>query len=327
MRKSNLIVYTYTALPDEGPRIERHRSNFELQLFLGDHLDLACSSPESKPAASLDWIINDNMNLSAGSKYSHFKLTQRRLVRLPTLDGLPLLVRGLSARTTNAKVNADLSAPKRLDPNSISYATYEIRQDNSLLTLINGQDQHRIVEPSFKARSMLAQLVESSQTRLNLSVDADLFGLLLSQRNFSNTNRLDYSKPPGSSAQGDQFVSLKSHSIQVIEDTNTSVYPDISGRPAVASTFTGSSGARRKATTKSPSTGQPSNMFGHPSNYKQFSIVLRVKCVSRVLHLLMSDELKVRIFNRTRTENDIMLADSKLPTRPQPRQGSESSGE
>lgn len=237
-----LLVY---ALPNEGPSIEMIKPEpLRRQLVRGDPVKLECSAPESKPPLSLDWIINDTLNLSStqnngaaaadinSREMRHFfNFSSLRYVRLPASLTTNNVAAGRS-RTTNpisgqpSQIfyliqNGSLASPPTPPP-SEEAASKQLSVDKPQVINLTGS---------------LDRLPERSTTKLNFTVDADLFAYL---------NRTAAAAAAAAAAQGTSHksrIKLKDHS-------------------------------RRPSTKKATTT-------------------LRIRCVARVMHLSMSDEIKL----------------------------------
>lgn len=239
-----LLVY---ALPNKGPSIQMIKPR-ELTIHRGDSVELLCQTPESKPPLSLDWIINDTLNLSSAQSSdksrSYFNYSTSRFVRLPSL-----MLTALPTTTTSAgggRSSASKQAVRTMAP-QILY----LIQNGSMASPLVEEANAELKPQAINLAGSLDRLPETSTARLNFTADGNLF-LYLKQ-----PLPLRQSSPPSLSSSPSR----------------------------TAANLTRPKGPRRRP---SPSSGPPSVVATTGST-------LRIKCIGRVLHLTMSDEIRLNL--------------------------------
>lgn len=305
-----------------------------MEYSLGDQLDLVCSAPDSKPATSLDWIINDSLNLSAASpamsttegieRWPLLELDNRRLIRLSSpING--------SIGEKGPQVVHQLAGKQQ----PLNQITYELILNNTRAILYQDQQRnkqrlvpmannHTAQQSIAMAESVLDQLLELSISRLNFTIDTNLLQRLdltaskLRQKTDRKANsmlrlreiktRLNPSHETTTDIIGEErFISVGA---TVSSATNTT------GLLAQMRTnLTGLSGLNRtlikRFADKYPPNPNPTNRAGwirsQPTSSKLGSIVmndkllLKIECVSRFLHWNLSDTVKILINTRKKT--------------------------
>lgn len=231
--------------------------NKELVYSLGDSIKLTCTTFESKPAASIDWIINGTLNLTSarplsGQQRPLFYVETSRTVKLPMTANATGQYKAFGQASLGHSVNAQTfkygnTSTSTIDP-----------------PFIPG------VSPPINLAHALDQLLESTTSQLNFTVDSEFFEALSRY-----TNSKQKSPPTG------QTNSL-----------TTSDKPELSTLDSVVSvrlrTNRGTNLTARK----------PRKRLLLATNNDELR--LDIRCVARVLHLVMSDEIKLRSGDKSR---------------------------
>jgi hypothetical protein len=260
-------------------RLSRTRPS-SLNLYLGDQLEFRCLSRESKPNTQLDWIINEKLNLTATPSpvgpngLPLFRVTNHRFIRLP--------------RSVNSRKRSDPEADHKSNQNSLTKAVIQFhsKQPQPPQTIneviyeladANSQQQagQRLSESAQLGLETLDQFLESSVTLLNFTVDTNLAQYL-------------------QAAYGSRETStLRSHQRWTFAQRNTA---NDSTAPANRSP------AGTNFRTKKVNADQRrSNSNGQPDG-EVAKLPLDIRCSARVLHLTMSDEIRLKVLNRSRSE-------------------------
>lgn len=263
--------------------------------FLDDRLKFRCSSRESKPATKLDWIINDTLNLSSFMPLNSnglpiFEVTHKRFVRLPVQSGTPPLAinhyHPSPSQQQTKSHSRSLFLDSKVPPSSSSttFGFYELDATSSHSSLVLPGDSS--ASAISLVGSSLDQILETSSSTLNFSVDANLIQLLTN--NFGSA--------------GD--VSLQPHPT-----------PATSLRKRIGQ-------ARGNGGVKWRKRSGAASLINGTSPTITTKLSLRIKCVARVLHLSMSDEITIRLVNKTRESFSNQLANLEAQ-RQQQRSGSD----
>lgn len=304
-----LFVYV---LPNKGPVIEmiKPAQASGRQLFRGDSVELVCSSSESKPPLSLDWIINDTLNLSSALSGGgggsgdinsadrldqagrFFNFSSSRLVRLPNLQASSVSP-PISAHATSSMAQPIGSKrPSHMMPSQIFYLIQNGSVASPLLApTTTASELPGKPQPAINLTGSLDRLAETSTTRLNFTVDANLF-LYLSNR-LAASQRSPLPQVAASAilrSRGTRQTSNRLDSPhEATNRTNRmsrSKFKDLPRRPSNQSTTSTMNSNNNVVRRKS----SPTNRV-RPFD----ATTLRIKCVARVMHLTMSDEVKFNL--------------------------------
>lgn len=242
--------------------------------MIGDQIELRCSARDSKPVAQLDWIINDKLNLSASNlmlatnQKLLFSVDQRRHVRLPI-------------QNTNLPPEP-LAQAKDAPKATTLYQTYELVDIADTITAKPLANSSRPISLTSKS---LDQLVEFATSTLNFTVSPDLIRLLYERAQTS-----------GESSRRSIAKLLLGHARLERHGANLPSSPiEINGRSDNYTQGTNGVPSKRRGSSSSQMTSPRTN-----SSTTQSKFILKIKCVARVMHLSMSDELKIRFINKTR---------------------------
>ena len=317
-----------SALPSQGPEIENLRKSYANQhYFLGDQIALRCLSHDSKPAAQLDWILNDRINLTEISTLSnvlalassasnsptnetksrrfpaflvqgnrHVRLAPHSLQLPPSQDQLAAVQTLLPITANNsAKAASARSALGPQRPSRISNGeSYFIGQPSGLAQTSGGsQPPSRSHQQPIKLTSKsLDQLAEFSTSTLSLNVTLDLLRLLQDLNHFNsiriNDGQKSRSAPisPQNNHQEHKFEMITYEPLGLSNNNNRSV------------------GFRQRNSSFRPNRSKVAKRYGSAAGTNvQVIFVLRIRCVARVLHLNMLDEVKLKLVNRTGAEH------------------------
>lgn len=312
-------------MPNEGPQIEILKQSGSDQqrgrFFLDEQVELRCSTSESKPAAALDWIINDSLNLSApieSQLQQLFTIKNQRFVRIPSVN---------RSGSSNYQAIGRTSAKTVPRQTVVSYDTYELHGANA--TLFNPVNEREATLVNL-ASSSLDQLLETSISRLNFTVDVDLL------QSLSYSNRHSYEEGSTYRARNGQS-NRKSLSLKRVPITGgLLVLPNSTSSdkmiPNQLSTNAISRSKRSKPTAGSPSMSLSNSLSSfspqalvdttkfrssgnsfitgarrpnqegvslmNDSNVKQ--VQLKIKCVARLLQITMSHQTKIQLVSRTK---------------------------
>jgi len=297
------LTPTTPALPGEGPTLvvrdlaKSAISSNAPRFFLGDHVELMCSSKESKPPAQLDWILGESLNLTSANEsvggLSMFSVINQRLIRIP----------GPAAKLDI--IHND--RPPHLS-SSISW-THEIVNGTLARPLQHGEANNQPISVA----DTINQLLEISVSRLSISVNPKLVRLLRSQagsltadqRLQSKNNSYQQSQvgdsPMRESVQTNIHQGAKSAGITTDIEARESRQLKENGRLAQS--------LRSASTTHIPrpllgDLGREKPQRGHNLSPEGSSsgqkFILKIICLSRVLHLEMKDETKIWIIDKTR---------------------------
>ena len=231
-------------------------------------------SRDSKPAARLDWIVNDKLNLSATNLFRAgpsagpiFSVKQRRHVRLPAAgqearpgasEAAPLALELLQSQSQSQFQAAAESAP---------FLLLAGRQSNGSLA---NQHQHQ-QRPISLTRKALDQLAEFASSTLTFSVSPDLVRALAER---------------GSGAA------------RTLSKRHTHLEPEPRlGAPSLASK---SQGRLAEPATKWRHVARLASQQHSSPNWEQPRMVLKINCVAQVMHLSMSAATKLKLVNKTR---------------------------
>lgn len=327
-------------MPNEGPVIEivKHSSNTNHQkgrYYLNEQVELKCSTSESKPAAILDWIINDFLNLSApieSQLKQLFTINSQRFVRIPSGNG---------NSSNNYQAIGRRTSSKALQRQQIvSFETYELAGDTA--TLVNSQVNKK--EPTLVnlPSNSLDQLLEMDISRLNFTVDANLFQLLPYIGRVSSEEGSTYQAKIGQNNRksstleraiitGSLLTMLNSTSSdRMISNTTNAIRNKRSRKPAaeIPSIYLFNSDISSSQKTVPVNLGKTrlpnssftttTTTFKRPLNQRVVTTIndikakqvqLKIRCVARLLQLTMSHQTKIHIVNKTKEneEEDLTL--------------------
>lgn len=295
--------------------------------FLNQQIELKCSTAESKPAASLDWIINDSLNLSSPTIQHNQQLEQ--LFQIKNQKLVRISQHFFNGATPNANFNRQATGRSPLEVSSrhqmaSSTATYELIGDNA--TFIGPHNQS-LTGPTVLnlASSTLNQLLEMSTSRLNFTLDANLLQLLLSLDGGSTyqakTRQANRKNSPLSreSTIDNQFVSLNPANLKQMTKTrsedairrgtrsnlpisSTSIFdlkPDL---PPLLQAIEGPQSPARAPGGPFISGKKKQKLRHNDNNAKP--VLLKISCVARLLQLTMSHHIKMTISNKTKDSEE-----------------------
>lgn len=298
------------------------------EYFLGDRVDILCSTPESKPATVIDWIINDSLNLSASSsipvleefeQWPVIEVNNKQLVRL-----LAPINSSIGERIATDIRTQALQSQVALNP--LTAITYELIQNNTKAIPYQAQQQpptlsnHLLPKPISVAESTLNQLLELSISRINFTIDTNLLQRLNltagknSRRpeKFNSMIKLREIKTRLSSSQG---------TIETVGEERFLSTGDPIPYDRLRNDSTSLSEAKRILTrrleSKHLSLLNSSSKAGwvkstpishtHPAKEGRFAInnqklLLKIECVARFIHWNMSDAIKIQVYSKTKKD-------------------------
>lgn len=169
----------------------------------------------------------------------------------------------------NTSAQRSLARPLSWSSSPVAYTVYQLDNGTRAVPLEGGPPEGAPPRLPVELAGALDQLAEMSSSRLNFTVGPELLQVLASHR----------AKPPAASLGG------KSPQLQQQLEV---------GRGRLLGAPRGDLSARMP-------------LKGHPSTAgdKHNLTPLRIRCVARVLHLTMSDEIKLRLANRPPSVADL----------------------
>lgn len=326
-------------MPNEGPVIEivKHSSSTNHQkgrCYLNEQVELKCSTSESKPAATLDWIINDFLNLSAPIESQLkrlFTINSRRFVRIPS---------GNENSSNNYQANGGRTSSKALQRQQIvPFETYELAGDNATLASspVNKREPTLVNLPG----NTLDQLLEMTVSRLNFTVDANLFQLLSYIGRLSSREGSTYQAEIGQNNRKSSTLERApiSESLLVLLNSTSSdrMIPNklatnairnkrsrkpVSEIPSIYLFNSDISSSQKTVPVNISKTRLPNSSFittfKRPPNQMGVTttndiqakqVQLKIRCVARLSQLTMSHQTKIYIVNKTKEseEEDLTL--------------------
>lgn len=272
------------------------RASKAIDLFLGEKLELQCSTSESKPAAKLDWIVDNLLNLTTKRDHlisSYFSLESKRFVRIglretSRLDNRPMISSSSSNQVSrNSKANSIHMSPIINDT-----AIYEVI-NGSLIIPSNSNIKSNPEQFSLIKSANLDQFVEISTTKLTFELDSKLMKAIkdLRQRD-PRTN-------------GYQMTTTTTTTTTTNQRLTRIGQLDLSSFPKSNST----SFAKLTSWQKNPHASQAT---GITTNNKQDNkLTLQISCVSRILYLNMTTTIRVNLIGKARSVTQIVPKNSK----------------
>lgn len=247
--------------------IEIVRASKSIDFYQGEQVELVCSTPESKPAAQLDWLV-DQLNLSSiGERHSKlaskFTVSSRRFVRLP--QGSVRQNPNLSLKSPNGELQYEVINGTQL------------ASDSKAPTILVGR--------SFD------QLGEVVSSRLSFILDSNLFKEIEAHRS-SKSTRSTLSEVSGDEP-ANQLATTEPRSPNQKQTSLTRKRRTLKASRQNSQSLSKSNGWLRTSADKS-------------------KLTLQISCVSRVLHLNMTNNIKIRLNNRARNSEPKPTTDRRL---------------
>lgn len=343
-------VHIYS-LPKNGPKLELlTKPTKEREYSLGDRVELLCTSPESKPHATFDWIINNNINLSALNSASLrllFESKEQRFIRLPNSMFnsnnaqvnkpssahyfLPNVAKqtpkmsNVASLSASATTNSSASTPKDHNVNPpklpITYATYELLNGTTIQAVSNAVSTDKANSQASGANplinlhpnliGLLDHLTELSTSRLSFIVDANLLQFLASG---GSTSQAAIGGSPKNTQSGRHTAyAIKPHETGVWrselrserEIMNKSTLAILARNLSFVNiTHIDTSSALKSSLNDNvPKKKVQQRDIRHlPTTSQSFSSsistkLMKIRCISRVFHQLMYDELRLKILD------------------------------